>query len=178
MKNAVKQDLSVCIENFALPSYGEIPNVGLYLEQTIKYINSFFSSFPEMELTGSMVSNYVKKGLISNAVKKQYSREQIAQLFFITVAKLSVSIDGLATALAVQKATYSTYTAYEYFRLELMNVLAYVFGQKESLETVGVENTEQKYFLRTTIMAVAHKMFLDKYIASLTAGDAGDSLTS
>ena len=27
------------IENFRLPRYNEIPNVGLYLEQVIKYIN-------------------------------------------------------------------------------------------------------------------------------------------
>ncbi len=141
--------------------------MGLYLEQTVKYINSYFKSFPEMELTGSMVSNYVKKGLISNAVKKQYYREQIAQLIFITVAKLAVSIDGLALMLSVQKSTYETSVAYEYMRLELINLLEYVFGRKEIPDKVGVENTEQKYLLRTTVTAVAHKMFLDKYMAVL-----------
>ena len=167
MRNNIDRDLSVCLDDFSLPKYEEIPDVGLYLEQTVKYINSYFKSFPEMELTGSMVSNYVKKGLISNAVKKQYHREQIAQLIFVTVAKLAVSIDGLALMLSVQKSTYETSVAYEYMRMELMNLLEYVFGKKEVPEKIGVENTEQKYFLRTTITAVAHKMFLDKYMAVL-----------
>ena len=161
------EEMKKKVLDFKLPKYSEIPNVGLYLEQTVKYINSYFKSFPEMELTGSMVSNYVKKGLISNAVKKQYGREHIAKLIFITVAKLSVSIDNLALMLSVQKSTYETSVAYEYMRLELMNMLEYVFGRKELPEKVGVENTEQKYLLRTAIIAVAHKMYLEKYMAVL-----------
>lgn len=167
MRNNIDRDLSVFLDEFSLPRYEEIPDVGLYLEQTVKYINSYFKSFPEMELTGSMVSNYVKKGLISNAVKKQYGREQIAKLIFITVAKLSVSIDNLALMLSVQKSTYETSVAYEYMRLELMNLLEYVFGRKEVPDKVGVENTEQKHLLRTAITAVAHKMYLEKYMAVL-----------
>lgn len=167
MKNNINSDLSVCLDEFSLPSYEEIPDVGLYLEQTVKYINSFFKSFPAIELTNSMVSNYVKKGLIPNAVKKQYNREQIAQLIFITVTKQSISIDGLALMLSVQNSTYATKVAYEYFRLELMNLLEYVFGRKKVPDAVGVENTEQKYFLRAAITAVAHKMYLDKYMAKL-----------
>ena len=119
MKTNVDHDISVVLDDFSLPAYNEIPDVGLYLEQTVKYINAFFKSFPEMELTGSMVSNYVKKGLISNAVKKQYNREQIAQLIFITIAKLALSIDNLGIMLGIQKSTYETSVAYEYMRLEL-----------------------------------------------------------
>lgn len=167
MRNNIDRDLSVFMDDFYLPRYDEIPDVGLYLEQTVKYINSYFKSFPEMELTGSMVSNYVKKGLISNAVKKQYHREQIAQLFFVTVSKPAISIDNLALMLSVQKSTYETSVAYEYMRLELMNLLEYVFGKKEAPDKVGIENTEQKHLLRTAITAVAHKMYLEKYMAVL-----------
>ena len=168
MKTFIERDISVVLDEFALPVYNEIPDVGLYLEQTVKYINSFFRSFPEMELTGSMVSNYVKKGLISNAVKKQYNREQIAQLIFITVAKQAVSIETLGLMISVQKSTYETSVAYEYLRLELINMLEYVFGRKKEPEYVGVEHTEQKHLLKATITAVAHKMYLDKYVSALS----------
>ena len=167
MRTSVNCDLSVCLDEFALPAFEEIPDVGLYLEQTVKYINSFFKSFPTIELTGSMVSNYVKKGLISSPQKKLYNREQIAQLIFVAVAKQTMSIDGLALMLSVQNSTYATKIAYEYFRLELMNLLEFVFGRKAIPDAVGVENTEQKYFLRAAITAVAHKMFLDVYMAKL-----------
>ena len=49
----------------------------------------------KLSLTASMVSNYVKKGLVSNPVKKQYSREQISYLIYISIAKVSVSIDNI-----------------------------------------------------------------------------------
>ena len=79
----MNRDLSGYVKDFYLPTYEQIPDMGLYLEQTVKYVNNCFENFPEMQLTASMVSNYVKKGLISNPVKKLYYREQIAHLIFI-----------------------------------------------------------------------------------------------
>ena len=155
------------IRNFTLPHYDEIPNVGLYLEQTAKYISEYLDCLGDFTLTRSMISNYVKKGLITNPVKKQYDREQIAYLTFIAVAKNVLSMEDIRLLVREQQKTYSPAVAYEYFRLELENVLFYVFGLKESLDTVGVDNTQEKDMLRSTIITVAHKVYLDKYFEVL-----------
>ena len=68
---------------FTLPDYDQIPNVGLYLEQVTKYLNEYLEPLGCTPLTGSMISNYVKKGLVKNPVKKQYDREHIARLLVI-----------------------------------------------------------------------------------------------
>ena len=60
--------------------------MGLYLDQTVQFINGYFRDFPGVELTPSMVSNYVKKGIISHPVKKKYTREQLASLMYIVVS--------------------------------------------------------------------------------------------
>lgn len=146
---------------FRLPKYEDIPDVGLYLEQTVKYINSYFESFDSMNLTASMVSNYVKKGLVANAVKKQYYRDQIAYLIFIAVAKNVLSMENLNLFITMQKESYTTQKAYEYFCAELENVMEYVFGLKNTLSTVGEDDTEEKVMLRNTIIAAAHKIYLD-----------------
>ena len=146
---------------FRLPKYEDIPDVGLYLEQTVKYINSYFESFDSMNLTASMVSNYVKKGLVANAVKKQYYRDQIANLIFIAVAKNVLSMENLNLFITMQKESYTTQKAYEYFCAELENVMEYVFGLKDTLSTVGEDDTEEKVMLRNTIIAAAHKIYLD-----------------
>lgn len=146
---------------FRLPKYEDIPDVGLYLEQTVKYINSYFESFDSMNLTTSMVSNYVKKGLVANAVKKQYYRDQIAYLIFIAVAKNVLSMENLNLFITMQKESYTTQKAYEYFCAELENVMEYVFGLKDTLSTVGEDDTEEKVMLRNTIIAAAHKIYLD-----------------
>ena len=64
------------------------------------------SPLPETPLTASMISNYVKRGLLSSPVKKQYSRDQVAYLFFIAVAKNVLSLDALACFLRLQERTY------------------------------------------------------------------------
>ena len=76
--------------------------MGLYLEQATKYICRYLSPILETPLTASMISNYVKRGLLSSPVKKQYSRDQVAYLFFIAVAKNVLSLDALACFLRLQ----------------------------------------------------------------------------
>ena len=155
--------------NFSLPRYDEIPNVGLYLEQVTKYICEYLEPLQEGAITGSMISNYVKKDLVNNPVKKQYGREQIAYLFFIAVAKNVLSLDELKLFIARQKKTYPSHVAYDYFCEELENILGFVFGLKTEADVVGVENTQEKEMLRNTIVAAVHKFYLQKYFADLAA---------
>lgn len=63
------------ISGFRLPRYEQIPDVGLYLEQTVRYVNSFLAPLGEVELTASMASNYVKHKLLPAPRKKLYSAE-------------------------------------------------------------------------------------------------------
>ena len=149
---------------FSLPAYGEIPDVGLFLDQVCRYINEYLEPLPGFGLTTSMISNYVKKGLISNPVKKLYGREQIAYLFFIAVVKAVLSMEDLQLLIKLQQMTYSSQRAYDYFRLELRNVLEYVFEQKEEMESVGVETSREKAILRNAIIAVAHKVYLNRIL--------------
>jgi hypothetical protein len=39
-----------------LPTYDQIPNVGLYLEQVTKYISDHLAPLEDIQLTGSMIS--------------------------------------------------------------------------------------------------------------------------
>ena len=167
MEQQIKQQIAESVKSVRLPHYAEIPNVGLFLDQTAKYISEALMPLQVGSLTGSMISNYVKKGLISNPVRKQYDREQIAYLFFIAVAKSVLTLEEIQWMIRLQKASYSPETAYEYFRQELQNILFYVFGLKEELEQVGQENTDEKNILRNTIIAVAHKAYLNKTLSVL-----------
>ena len=114
MKQETKNRISASVADFHLPRYNEIPNVGLYLEQTSKYISEYLAPMGEYGLTNSMISNYVKKGLVANPVKKQYDREQIVYLFFIAVAKTVLSLDALTGFIDLQKRNYSLEKAYDF----------------------------------------------------------------
>ena len=167
MERQMQGRLSAEMGDFRLPRYHEIPDVGLYLEQVTKYISEVLAPLTDAAVTASMISNYVKRGLISNPVKKQYSREQIAYLIYIAVVKNVLSMDEIRITVGVQQRSYAPQIAYDYFCAELENMLDYIFGRKENPETVGVDTTEEKVMLRNTIITVVHKIYLDKLFAAL-----------
>ncbi len=161
MEKELKDIIIHKIKQFHLPKYEDIPDVGLYLDQTVKYINTFFVALPNVELTSSMVSNYVKKGLIDRPIKKVYHRDQICYLFFITIAKTVLTMENIQLLFDIQKKVYDERTAYEYLREESQNVIEYVFSMKEDLDVVGYTNTKEKDMLRNTIIAMVHKIYLE-----------------
>lgn len=167
MNQKVKDALAETTKDFRLPRYEEIPDVGLYLEQVTKYVGDCLAPLTKTAVTGSMISNYVKRGLIANPVKKQYDRDQIAYLIFISVTKIVLSMDDIRLMVSIQKQTYSPMVAYNYFCHEFENVLDYVFGKKDTVELVGTDNTDEKIMLRNTIITVAHKIYLDELFCTL-----------
>jgi len=149
------------IKEFYLPRYTELPDVGLYLEQTTQYINHILKPLGCIEITGSMISNYVKKGLIANPVKKQYNADQIAHLICITILKNVISLEHIKILFERQRDTYTDEVAYNYFGMELENVLYFQFGLKESLEQIGKRFSIEKQMLRSAIIAVSHIIYLN-----------------
>ena len=167
MKQETKQSIAASVQNFRLPRYQEIPNVGLYLEQAAKYVGGYVSPLGEVSLTPSMISNYVKKKLITNPVKKQYYRDQIADMFFIALAKSVLSLDALARFIRLQQQTYPLETAYDYFCDELENLLQYICGLRETPARVGSTDSQEKELLRTALLSITYKIYLDQYLALL-----------
>ncbi|MCI6859388.1 MAG: DUF1836 domain-containing protein [Eubacterium sp.] len=162
MKQDRKEKLKESIETFHLPRYDEIPDVGLYLEQVAKYIGNLLMPLEDISITRSMISNYIKQGLVSNPVKKQYNRDQIAYLIFIAIAKSVLSLEHIRLMIDMQKDNYDNATAYNYFCMEFENVLFYVFGFKDNPEQIGTDSTDLKLMLQNLIVTSAHKIYLDK----------------
>ena len=192
MEQQIRAAIAGSITGFHMPRFEDIPGVGLYLEQTVNYINEYLAPIQDGPITSSMVSNYVKKKLVSNPVHKQYSREQIAALFFIAVTKSVLSLDNIRVLLAIQSARYELAEAYNHFCNELERIIGYVFGfnddagtqpalnhpdseaseeemlpdelSPEELSAEELQKIEEKNILHNTVIAVAHKIYLDKWI--------------
>ena len=76
-----------------LPLYENIPDVGLYLDQITKYINYYLEK--DNQLTGSMITNYVKLKIVPRGIKKTYSRKHIAQFMLIACFKYVLSMEQI-----------------------------------------------------------------------------------
>lgn len=173
MKEENKQKMAEAIRTFHLPRYHEIPTVGLYLEQTAKYISEYMAPLGDYTLTSSMISNYVKKGMVGNPVKKQYDREQIAYLFFIAVAKTVLSLDALTGFIELQKRTYSLEEAYDFFCRQLEGLLQYTFELTDTVEfsepseAIDDESAIGRRLLYSCIVAVTQKIYLEKSLEAI-----------
>ena len=72
MKREMQTALAEAMATFRLPRYDQLPDMGLYLEQITKYINQCLAPLGCIEVTSSMIRNYVKMGLVNNPAHKQY----------------------------------------------------------------------------------------------------------
>ena len=53
MKLESNRRVAACAAGFALPRYAELPTVGLYLDQSVQFVNGCFRTFQGVELTAS-----------------------------------------------------------------------------------------------------------------------------
>ena len=166
MEKAINEEKLNFIKTFRMPRYQELPNVGLYLEQTAKYINGFLAPLGCMEITTSMISNYVKQKLIDGPVKKQYYADQIAYLFFIALAKNVLSMEHIRELFQMQKATYDNQIAYDYFCCELENHIFYLFGLKDTIDQIGTTSSTTKMMLQSVLISASH-IILNSYFQSV-----------
>ena len=103
---------------FSYPKWEEIPNIDLYLDQVLVYVNQVcapISPDKEKGLTASMVNNYVKHGYLTKPDKKKYQRKQIARLIAITTLKSVFSIQEIAQTLNSLQTQVSSDQLYDAF---------------------------------------------------------------
>ncbi|WP_044765800.1 DUF1836 domain-containing protein, partial [Streptococcus suis] len=65
-----------------IPYWHELPDLDLYLDQVLLYVNQATDSSEQLEqksLTAAMINNYVKHKQIEKPVKKKYQKQQIAR---------------------------------------------------------------------------------------------------
>ncbi len=156
----LEEEYLEAIKDYTLPSFNEIPDVGLYLNQSATYINKALSPLFDQAITESMISNYVKKKLIDNPIKKQYSREMIAYLMFIAISKNVASLDDLQFLIRKQKGKYNAQEAYEYFKKSFELIVKEVFGFEEDIDNKEKKSVEEE-LLKNIIVTVAHKLYVD-----------------
>jgi len=168
MNDMMKQTLGDPLRSFRLPRYAHLPDVGLYLEQTTQYINRCLAPLGCVEITSSMIRNYVKMGLVHHPVGKQYYADQIAHLIVIAILKHTLSLEHIGTLFHLQQQVYTDQVAYDYFCTELENILQFRFGLKDTVDDVGVTSSLEKEMLRSAIIAVSHYIYLNACFEYLT----------
>ncbi len=110
------------LNNYRLPAWDQIPDLGLYMEQVILLLRQYVDYLPpelkeEELITSAAINNYVRMKIMPEPVKKRYYRIHIAYLLVICTLKQGLSIaliqKLLPTGLSEEEVRefYTTYAA-------------------------------------------------------------------
>jgi hypothetical protein len=167
-QDALESFLSA-LESSKPPEWDALPDIGLYMDQVINYlerqIGSLFPPNKEGAITSSMINNYVKAHIIPRAQSKKYSQEHIALLLAAFVLKKALTTQDMGVLLAKgeDSAIDDPYRSfYEHYRGTLL----------ECGKTVAQEiraNLEEEPFGGDSLRPLALKLAVEASIRSLAA---------
>lgn len=153
------------IANFHIPRWEELPNLDLYVDQVICFLDEALSKYVSKEkeghvITKSMINNYVKHEVVKPAVNKKYNKEHIASLFVICILKPLYSINDIATMVKTSIKNIPAQIMYNNFCDNLEHAISSIFAGKEYIN--DAEETYEKYVLKRVVYSFANKLYTDK----------------
>lgn len=84
------------LNNFSFREYENLPDLDLYMEQVINYLERqlmiFRTSTLDKQITSSMINNYVKGEVLPAPISKKYNKSHIAAIEQICTLKQVLSI--------------------------------------------------------------------------------------
>ena len=157
------------LDDYRLPAWGEIPDIGLYMDQVVTLLSGYLDYMPpelkeEQVITPAAINNYVRKKIMPEPVKKKYYRVHIAYLIMVCTLKQSLSIPTLQTMIplglseAELKRVYSAFVvrhrmACQYFLREVRVAAGGILGHgPEELSELSTDDTGD---LITTVAVIS-----------------------
>lgn len=155
-----------------IPRFSELPRVPLYKDQVIIYLENLISVLnignEEKLLTPTMINNYVKQKVVSPPKDKKYNEKHIAYLIVVCVLKQVFSLQEICTLINLQIEKCSIDVAYDYFCTEFEEALKSVFITRDfSYPDSAIKISKESEILRSGVMAVAHKLYIQSEILNL-----------
>lgn len=170
------------LENYSMPNWDGLPDIDLYMDQVITYLEKqlaiFSKSENEKQVTPAMINNYVKNGIIPRPFNKKYTREHMAYLLSLLNLKNILSLMDITNLISHEKKDKHVSTLFNelnYIQDEAFKATAVKL--RESLEKFDADNTDEnnkeqlsllalKLSLEANANRIAAKKILDEIIAS------------
>lgn len=163
---------STSIKDFHIPRWEEFPNVDLYLDQVVSFINTSLSSYISIDnedksdnqlLTKTMINNYVKNSLIEPPRKKQYSKNHLAKLFAICVLKQVYSMQKIKYLIDIAIEDNKISNAYDNFCDLFEEALICTYSKKDFIDKNI--NNDSLYLLKSVLLSCSYKIYVQSIIS-------------
>ncbi len=171
MSNNKKELIS--LDKVHIPRWNELPNVDLYLDQVVTFINSSLSEILSFNtnadkdenqiLTKTMINNYVKNNLIEAPVKKKYSKIQCAKIFAICILKQVFSMNEIYKLIEIALKHSDVEHAYDSFCNHFEKALSCAYNKEDFLDEDTTQN-DNKYLLKSVLLSCCYKIYVQNVI--------------
>lgn len=159
------------IMEFRFPRWNELPEIDLYMDQVVGYLNQKLAVFYDTDdedagkiITSTMINNYVKQKIISAPVKKRYDRACVSAMIMLFCVKQVLSIGMTGTLIAYCRRTEDPAGSYDRFCFVFEQVLRRTVSESEHREdTENLRRTD--CMMTTTAIAFANKIYAGKLLS-------------
>ncbi len=166
------------LEEFKLPSWNDIPDIGLYMEQVIILLKEYLDYLPpelkdEQIITAATINNYVRTKIMPEPVKKKYYREHIAYLVMICTMKQILPIAVISRIIPMNipgedvKHIYERYvdrhaSSIRYFLKQIRLVAGPILDHQDIIEESATDTAD--LITMCTIFAGFSKLLAEKLL--------------
>jgi len=155
-------DINFDVTNFHIPRWNELPNIDLYMDQVLNYIEICLKDYIKVEsnekiITKTMINNYVKQGILQPPENKKYNRLHIAELFVICILKQVYSISEIKDLINLALKANSAENSYNKFCDYLTDSLISTFNGTEYSKISTL--TQEQYLLKNVVQSFANKLY-------------------
>ena len=167
--------------NVHIPRWEELPQLSLYMDQVLFYINDTLSFLnvstskddkkkDDKLLTSAMINNYVKQHFVTKPNKKRYEKEQIASLICFVLLKPVLQLGEIRKGLEHQlafceggaEAAYNMFC--EQVEMALRSVAALICG-KTFDQSLYTETATDICGMNMAALSLATKLVAQKVLA-------------
>ncbi len=130
------------MKKFSLPTYEEIPNLGLYMDQVLTLMNQYLAPLTTTDtedtaITAATINNYVRVKVMPAPEKKKYLRIHIAYLIVICTLKQAMSISDIQALLPADLTDEEMEALYyDYSRCYKASVLFFINEVKDETDRI------------------------------------------
>ena len=155
------------LEKFSYKDYNELPDIDLYMDQVVTFLDKqlaiFQTSSLDKQITSSMINNYVKGEVVSAPISKKYSREHLALIQEVCTLK------QVLTIAEVKQVIDERYRKNEVNKDEVFNTFKNLLNEKnrEAIELTRslLENIEENDLTALTDLSVSLALTANAFIS-------------
>jgi len=159
------------LKEFSLPGWNDFPSIELYMDQVVVLLNEYLGIFlapkSDMQITSTMINNYVKLKTIPAPVKKKYSKKHLAYLVMVCILKQTLSMSTISSIIPPDLNDNEIEVIYNSFVKNHAKAYSYVSEQIYSVATrfFSEENEDQERLndlvLQVAVSANIFKLMTD-----------------